>query len=201
MTIVYHAADSAVANRIQNDLPHNLNSENHLIVVLSPQAVEDSGIQNAIAKALDENKRIVPVLAHSTPLPNLIEHLKAVDFTKGYHLEALTARLSEPENAFHMKVHTPAVKNSNRRAGYAIAVIAVLMFLGGIYLVGVLGIQAPTEEYNNVETEIIETRNYYIDSVLPRSTEDALNFQATVDAARPTLRPFLIATATAAAGQ
>jgi TIR domain len=201
MTIVYHAADAALANRIQNELGRELNSDDHLILILSPQAVEDSAIQNAIARALDQNKLIVPVLSRVTPLPKMIEHLEAVDFTEGYNLDALVRRLSAPENALHMKVHTPAVQVSNRRVAYVIAAIVLIMFLGGIYLVGVMDIQAPVEEYDTVETEIIQTRDFYIDSVLPRSTEDALNFQATVDAARPTLRPVLIATATAIAAQ
>jgi hypothetical protein len=134
-------------------------------------------------------------------LPKLIEHLEIVDFTQGYNREALVARFSEPASTLHMKVHTPATQVSNRRAAYVIAAIVLVMFLSGVYLVGVLGVQAPAEEYDLVETEIIQTRDYYIDSVLPRSTEDALNFQATVDASRPTLRPVLIATATAVAGE
>jgi len=201
MTILYHQADAALASRLQNDLPRDLNNDSQIIAILSPQAVADSVIQNTINEALDQNKRIVPVLAQATALPKLIEHLEAVDFTKNYNLESLMAKLSAPTASLHMKVRTPAVNTSNRRAAYVIAAIVFVMFLGGIYLVGVMGIQAPTEEFNNVETEIIQTRDYYVDSVLPRSTEDALNFQATVDAARPTLRPILIATATAVAGQ
>lgn len=201
MTIIFHQSDAALAARIQNDLPRNLNADTNLIVTLSPKAVQDSAIQNAIVQALDQNRRIVPVLAQATPLPKLIEHIEPLDFTEGYPLDILIAKLSAPADSLHLKVRTPSVNNSNRRTAYVIAAVVLLMFLGGIYLVGVMGIQAPAEEFNNVETEIIETRDYYVDSVLPRSTEDALNFQATVDAARPTLRPVLIATATAIAGQ
>jgi hypothetical protein len=199
MTIVYHSTDAALAIRIQNDLSRELNGDNTLIVILSPQA--GSAVQDALVKALDQNKRIVPVIARETALPKLIEHLEAVDFTKAYNLDTLIERLNAPTDDFHLKVRTPAVNVSNRRAAYVIAAIVFVMFLGGIYLVGVMGIQAPAEEFNNVETEIIQTRDYYVDSVLPHTTEDALNFQATVDAARPTLRPILIATATAIAGQ
>lgn len=201
MTIIYHAADAALANRLQKDLSKELNGDNNLIVILSPQASTDSAIQNALFQANDQNKRIVPVLARETALPSLIEHLEPVDFTKDYNLDTLIERLTAPADALHLKVRTPAVNTSNRRAAYVIAAVVFVMFLGGLYLVGVMGIQAPAEEFNNVETEIIQTRDYYVDSVLPRTTEEALNFQATVDAARPTLRPILIATATAVAGQ
>ena len=198
MTIIYNAADSTIANRLQQDLG---STENATIVILSPEAVADSAVQAAIIEAIDHNRRIVPVLARTTDSPTLIEHLTPVDFTRNYDVGALTTRLSSLANELHLKVRTPAVQQSNRRAAYVVAAIAVLMFVGGLYLVGVLGIQAPAEEYNYVETEIIMTRNFYVDSVLPRSTEDANNFQATVDAARPTLRPILIATATAVAEQ
>lgn len=201
MTLIYHAADAALANRLQNDLGRDSDNNDQLILILSPQAAADSGVQNAIIEALDQNKLIVPVLAQVTPLPKLIENLETVDFTGGYKLEKLKERLSAAPSRVHLKVRTPAVQVSNLRAAYVIAAIVMVMFLGGIYLVGVLGIQAPAREYNTVETEIVQTRNFYVDSVLPRSTEDALNFQATVDAARPTLRPVLIATATAIAGQ
>src|SRR5690606_15936689 len=109
------------------------------------------------------------------------------------------ARLSASSGELQMKVHTPKTVTGNRRVGLVVAFFAIVMFLAGIYGVGVMGLQAPADEYNAVETEIVQTRNAYIDAALPRSTEDAVNFQATVDGAAPTLRPMLVATATALA--
>jgi hypothetical protein len=106
---------------------------------------------------------------------------------------------AQSARALHMKVRTPGVKASNRRTGYIVAAAAIVMFLLGLYGVGVLGIQRPEDEYEAVETEVILTRDSYINNALPRSTEDAANFQATVRAAAPTLRPILAATATSIA--
>lgn len=200
-TIVFNPTDAALAERIQTDLAQSSGHENTSVFVLSPQAIADPDVQAAVAEAIDQHRHIVPVLAKRTPLPRLIEHLEPVDFTGSYDFDRLNAWLSVPADELQMKVHTPKTVTGNRRVGLIVAFFAIVMFLAGLYGVGVLGLQAPADEYNAVETEIIETRNAYIDAALPRSTEDALNFQATVDGAAPTLRPMLVATATALAGE
>lgn len=197
--LIYVPSDAQVAKRIEADFGEQFGQE--AIVLISPAANKDPQVLSALDEALDNNRQIIPVLLQAVPLPKSIEHLEAVDFTKGYNADFLRQRFGENAEVFHMKVHTPHVRSSNRRSAAVFGLLALVMFLGGLYLVGVLGVMAPAEEYDMVETEIILTRNYYVDQVLPRSTEDAANFQATVDGARSTLRPILIATATALAGQ
>lgn len=200
--IIYSPTDQALAQRLQGDLSgeNPPGEDNSVIVLVSPPANTDRDVMAALEQALDENRHIVPVLAQGEALPKLIEHLEALDFRAGYDVDALRARLAAPDGEFHMRVRTSRVANANRRAGIIVAVLAVLMFAAGLYLVGVMGVQAPAREYAYVETEIILTRNYFVDQALPRTTEEAANFPATVEAARPTLRPVLIATATAVAG-
>jgi hypothetical protein len=201
LTITFATPDSALAQRIQSDAARLPSERDTLIAVLSPQAVSDPGVQQAINEALDADRAIVPVLTKPVVLPRLIEHLPAVDFSDGYDFDLLAeqVRTAQSAGAFHMKVRTPGVKASNRRTGYIVAAAAIVMFLLGLYGVGVLGIQRPEDEYEAVETEVILTRDSYINNALPRSTEDAANFQATVRAAAPTLRPILAATATSLA--
>ena len=74
------------------------------------------------------------------------------------------------------------------------------MFLAALYGIGVLGIQAPQEEYDQTVTQVVATRNAFIEAALPRSTEDAIVFAATVEGAATALQPLLAATATARAG-
>lgn len=202
MEIVFHEADAALAQRIQRDAQAHpdLAAGRALVVLVSAAALADPHVRQRIEAARDRGEPVVPVLAEAVPLPRLIEHIAPADFTQGYDFDALAERLRAPAAALQMKVLTPAARAANRRAAVIFAVLALIMFALGLYGVGVLGLQAPTEEYNEVETEIILTRDGYIEAALPRSTEDALNFQATADAARPTLRPLLIATATALAG-
>ena len=198
--IIHNPADQALARRIQADLQAQP-ATNTTVILLSAPAVADREVLQALERAVDSNRHIVPVITEQVRLPALIEHLAPVDFSQRYDYEALAARLEATPGELHMKVLTPAVRASNQRAAVIVAIGAVVMFLVALYGIGVVGIQAPADEYAAVETEIIETRNAYIDEALPRSTDDALNFEATVEGAAPTLRPLLVATATAAAGE
>jgi hypothetical protein len=200
-TIIYHPSDSALADRIQADVAHLAGGGGVSIVIVSPQATADPVVQAAIVEAVERRQRIVPVLAKAGPLPELIEHLAAVDFSESYDFERLAASLSAVTSGLHMKVRTPQTIAANRRAGLVVAVLAILMFVAALYGVGVLGIQAPAAEFAAVETDVVATRNAYIDAALPHTTDEAANFQATVDAAATALRPLLVATATAVAGQ
>jgi hypothetical protein len=201
-TITYHPSDSALVERIQADLAAQPPAERDqtAVFVLSPQATADPDVQRALVEAVSRRRRVIPVLAQPVPLPALIEHLEPLDFSQQYEFERLAARLSAAPDVMQMKVRTPDVIAANRRMALIVLVFVLIMFVAALYGVGVLGIQAPAREYAAVETEIIQTRDAYIEAALPRSTEDALGFQATVDAAAPTLRPLLAATATAVAG-
>lgn len=202
MEIVFNEADAALAERLRRDAGAHpaLAASSAVVVIVSAAALADATVRRRIETARDRGEALVPLLAEPVALPRLIEHIAPVDFTEGYDIAALAERLQIPAGALQMKVLTPAARATNRRAAVIFAVLALIMFALGLYGVGVLGLQAPAQEYNEVETEIILTRDGYIEAALPRSTEDALNFPATVEAARPTLRPLLIATATAVAG-
>ncbi|MBZ0303196.1 MAG: toll/interleukin-1 receptor domain-containing protein [Anaerolineae bacterium] len=201
VTIIYHPTDSELAGRIQSDLTQLAGDDQAVIVLISPQVTADAEVQAAIVSAIEQHQRVVPVLVKAAPLPRLIEHLGVVDFTKSYDFEQLAAVLANTPAPLQMKVRTPQTIAANRRTALIVAVFAVLMFLAALYAVGVLGLQAPAAEFAGVETEVVMTRNAYIDAALPHSTEDAANFQPTLDAAATALRPFLVATATAIAGQ
>jgi hypothetical protein len=200
-TLTYHPADAALAEQIQADLDDLSLPEDSSIVILSPPALADPEINAAILRAVQRQQHIVPVLAQPTPLPKLIEHLDALDFSQGYDREALADNLAAGAASMPMKQRTPDVIAANRRVGLVVAAAALVVFVAALYGVGVMGIQAPLDEYATVDANVILTRNAIIDGVLPHSTEDAANFQATFDAAAPTLRPILAATVTAQAVQ
>lgn len=204
--IVNAPADAALAARLEADLraagalpvPAGL-----LVAVLSPAAAANSDVQAALEAALDAGQPILPVLAAPTALPKLIDHLPALDFSQGYDAAALrraVEALAAPDAGLPLKVITPRVRRANRRIGYWLAALAIFWFVTGLILVGVFGVQAPRREYDAVETEIVLTRDYYLEQNRPRTTEDAANFPATLQAAPTAQRPFLIATATAIAG-
>lgn len=202
INIIYAAQDGELASQIERDLQTaglDEAASDVSVVILSPASADDQGIQAAILSALDKGQRIIPVLAAPTPLPELIEHLEPVDFSAGYDFEALCARLSD--SGVPMRVRTPAVRRANRLVGYVLVALAVLWFLIAVIFIagGVIG--RPDEEFDAVETQVILTRNYYVDVNLPRSTQEAAEFASTVQAVSTALRPILSATATAVAGQ
>jgi hypothetical protein len=193
--IIYAAQDRALAERIEQDFQ---DVSEQVIAVLSPAAVQDGNLQDAIVHTMDTGRRIVPVLAAPTPLPKVIEHLQPVDFSAGYDADTLRARLSDAGTP--MKVRTPAVRKLNRLDGYFMLAVVLFCFVVGLIFVAGGVIRNPDTEYAAVETEIALTRNFYVDANLPRSTQEAAEFASTVQAAPTALRPFLSATATAVAG-
>lgn len=199
--LTYHPSDARLAEQIQADSDSFGLPERGSIVIVSPQALADRDFDAALVRAVQQHEYIVPVLAQPSALPKMIEHLDALDLSAGYDRETLVAFIAANPASMPMKQRTPDVIAANRRLGVIVALAAVVVFIAALYGIGVMGIQAPVDEYATVDANVVLTRNAIIDGVLPRSTEDAASFQATYDAAAPTLRPILAATVTAQAGQ
>jgi hypothetical protein len=205
LNLTYAPGDATLAARIQQDLraagytvhePAQPNAP--LVAVLSPGANTDQAVQNRIIQALDQHQHIIPVFAQTVPLPKLIDHLQPLDFSSSYNFPALTARLDGLATARPpLTVRTPTIRKANRRIGYVLVFLALFWFALGFFLVGGGFVRPPDSEYNAIETEIVLTRNYYLDMNRPRTTEQAANFPATLKAAPTAQRPFLVETATA----
>lgn len=205
LTIIHATSDAALAKRLQADLQEveGIDASHVTIVILSPDALADRSVEQAMTRALDAGQHLIPVLARPAALPKLIDHLTPLDFSSGYDRDALifhVTALSRPDAALPLKVRTPAVRAANRRTGYVMALIAFIMFLVGLYMVGVLGVQAPAEEFATVSgTETAEIRAI-MERYLPRGTQDALGFPSTLIAVTPArLQPLLSEAATATA--
>ncbi|MEZ4667638.1 MAG: hypothetical protein R3E39_06935 [Anaerolineae bacterium] len=211
LTITHAQEDAQLAHKLINDLTKQGQAisetpqkgrEHILIAVISPASNNDLQVQTAITDALDNSQHIIPVLAQAAVLPKWIDHLKALDFTDSYPLDTLIKQielLSSGKAGLPLKVLTPRARGKNRNVGYWLAALALVWFILGIILVGFFGIQAPREEYNNIDTEVAATVMVILEGNIPHSTEEAANFPATVQAAPTAQRPLLEATATAIA--
>lgn len=210
LTLIYNAQDTALAQRVTGDLTGQgfalydtltTDKTSILLAVISPAANADANVQKVITQAFDNGQHVVLLTTQSsTPLPKLINHLKTFDFSSGYPLPALVEHLkhlSSPEAGLPLKVLTPAARVKNRGVGIWLTMIVLFWFIVGLVVVGVFRIQAPVEEYNTVETELAATVASIVQQNLPRSTEEAINFPATVQAVTTAQRPILIETATA----
>ncbi len=211
LKVVSAPGDQAVAQRIVGDFRqagYDVSAERPVhgdvaIILLS----DDAGLVAVLDHALDLSLRIVPVRAQLVAVPKLINHLEVVDFSDGYDFAILRQQVDAemaPDARRPMRVRTPAIRRSNRNAGIVVGIAALIMFAVGLYAVGVLGIQAPMQEFNTDYTMMAMTRDLIVKPVmatyaqfLPKSTEDALNYPATLNAVPTVYRPLVELTATA----
>ncbi|MCA9910493.1 MAG: hypothetical protein KC519_17675 [Anaerolineae bacterium] len=217
ISILATAQDAAVESRLRSALltaGHELNQQgiakdDLVIAVISQTALQDKAFQDAVSTALDNGQHIIPALAERVKLPKLIDHLVPVDLSAINATEQLDTQIQSsfsPEARLPLRVRTPSVRRANRRSGLIVAFLALAMFAIGIYAVAVLNIEAPVEEYNQINTEAAATRDFIIAPTLetylrflPGSVDEAAQYSATLQAIPTRLRPFVAATATAVA--
>jgi len=91
-----------------------------VLVILSPESCTSSSVMDEVAYALDEGKRLVPVLYRPSRIPLRLRRLQHMDFTSDYAvgLSQLAAALgaSVPEEA-----HRPSGESSAEPASPAVA--------------------------------------------------------------------------------
>lgn len=217
ITVTYHSSDARLAGRLQADLRGRsgysvgdgvpTGRDHVLIAVLSPEAIRDAGFMNGLYRAFDSGQRVVPVLAAPVDLPDSLAPLEPVDFSSGDAFDALRARVAaalSPDAGLPSRVRTPHVQASNRRWGYLLVGIILVIFAISTYLLATGIVAMPREEYDEINTQagiardlIIGPTMEYLSTVLPRGTDQAAAFPATLDAIPTLLRPFVAASATA----
>ena len=209
ITLTYDPQDSPLATRLTEDLKAQGFSisdtlspgKGHILVAFaSPASNSNPTVQDAITQAFDNGQHVVVVNTQPAPTPKFINHLKAFDFTNAYPLKVLVDQLkiiASPEAGLPLKVLTPKARMKNRNIGLWLTILVLIAFIWGIVLIGVFHQQAPIQEYNTVDTEVAATVASIVEKNLPHSTQEALNFPATVQAVTTAQRPILIETATA----
>lgn len=209
ITIAAAPADQTLAKRIAQDLTtkgHTVvpevaaGAKNLLITVLSPSGTTDTNLLGQLYRALDNGQHVIAVLAKPVTMPKLIDHIQPLDFTTDYNLPLLLEeikRLSAPDAPIPLKVLTPNTRRKNNNLGYWLGVLVLVWLILGLLAIGIGGLQAPRDEYNGIETFGAATINAILARNIPRSTEEAANFPATLQAAPTAQRPLLIGTATA----
>ena len=192
--ITYSTEQRRLAEQIRDDLA-NKAAPPVLLVLVSSQSNSDPAVQAEIRQARQKRIHIIPILAENAALPELLDGCKALDFVGGYSRERLWRRLSQATVA-------PAdVRQANRRALMVIGSIALLMF--GLAIIGLISGQVafPVDEYNEEATFQAQWIHGMIGETLtfaqPRSTDDAIHFEATLQAAPTRLLLYIRETATA----
>lgn len=194
--ITYAPEQLRLAQQIRDDLSGSpALSQPLLIVLVSSQSNTDAHVKAEIEKAQAERVPVLPILCGKTALPPTLEGGKSLDFSSGYNRERLLQRLTQAAMG-------PAeTRRANRRALTLVGCIALLMF--AIALIAIAGglVAFPVAEYNEEATFQAQWIGGLIGQTLehvqPRTTEDALNFPATHQAAPTRLYLYIRETATA----
>lgn len=194
--ITYSREEEHLAKRIRDDLAHSASlSDPVLIVLVSRASLADRHVQAEVERASVEPLHIIPILTEAVEAPEALMDQRPLNFSGGYDRERLMERLESAT------IRPDELRRANRRALMLIGGIALLMF--GIALVAIVSgsIAFPVAEYNEEATFQAEWVNGLIretlEDVQPRSTEDALNFPATHEAAPTRLYLYIRETATA----
>ncbi len=194
--ITYSTDQQPLAEQISADLANAVQpAEPLLIVLVSRQSKADPHVQAEIEKTLAEGARILPILTENSAPPPALADQRPLDFSAGYQRAQLLRRLEQAAMA------RADIRRANRRALVLIGGIALLMF--GIALIAIASgtVAFPVDEYNEEATYQAEWVNGLIRETLsqvqPRTTEDALNFPATHEAAPTRLYLYIRETATA----
>ncbi len=209
VTLLYAPRDVELAALMRDDLTNagyeirdrvETGADNLTVIVLSPGALEDNTVVSGMVNTIDNHQHVLPVIAEDTELPRLIDHLQPLDFTDGYKRDPLLNQiktLTGPNAPRPMTVLTPAQRKANRQVAAVVGGLVAVLFFISMYVLatGIVGV--PDDEFASVETQIYLTRNWFIDEALPFTTQEAVNFAATVERAQPSVQPFLILTATA----
>jgi Thoeris protein ThsB, TIR-like domain len=197
INITYSASHKALAERIRNDLAKaGFRSEQSVLLVLvSAESNTDPLVQDEIKRAVQKGVSIIPILAESVSLPEALDVYKPLNFSGSYKWQSLMTRLSQTT------MSRDDMKQANRRALFVVGGIALVMFAIGI--VSIMGGQVafPVDEYNEEATYQAEWVNGLIvetlESVQPRTTQDAINFDATLEAVPQRIFLYVRETATA----
>jgi hypothetical protein len=197
INITYSADQKALAERIRNDLA-NAGFQPEvpvLLVLVSAVSNNDPTVQAEITRSIKKAVSIIPILAEDVTLPESLDVYKPLNFVGSYKWQSLMTRLSQTT------MNSDDVKKANRRAFLVIGAIALLMFFAGIYGIASGTVAFPVDEYNEEATFqaewvnglIVETLEY----VQPHTTQDANNFDATLESAPTRLYLYIRGTATA----
>jgi hypothetical protein len=196
LNISYTPKDEKTAEAMQKDLTAIGMRLEHsiLLVLLNSEALADEALMQAIKKAQSEKQVIAPVLLQKVVLPENLKGLSSLDFSKGYDKDKLLAFVKAADIS-------EDVKARNRRLLFYVGGAALLVFVISIASLMSGIVAAPNNEFatenalQDAQIEIVVAPE--LEMLRPRTTEDAIAFPATVEAARRQLQAYLVGTATA----
>lgn len=196
LNITYALVDEATAQKMRTDLARSsLKLEKPLLVVLlSPESASDATIAEEIRRAQAAKHNIAVVRLRPAEAPAALRGLPILDQTGGYQRRALLRFLD------NVDLGANRVRNRQRLVWLAAAVILVI-FGAALWGIASGAVVFPVDEYateNAIREQMVnDLVRPTLEAIQPRTTQDALNFVATLENAPRVDREFLEQTATA----
>lgn len=199
LRISYAPPQAELAQQISDDLKKsNLRLDgNYLLVLVTPQLVADDAAIKEVRGLQQKGFQVVPVVIEQANLPVDIPALPPLNMTGSYRADKVRVYLRSVDI-------TPDVKRRNRILTLVVVGFVIAIFTWAIIGLGTGQMGPPTDEFATeyaVQQEMIsEFMRPTLESFQPRTTDEAVGFPQTVEAVTTRVQPFLIATATAQAG-
>ncbi|MCA9888147.1 MAG: toll/interleukin-1 receptor domain-containing protein [Anaerolineae bacterium] len=201
LDIAFSPAQSELAQQLQNALASSRRltalDKATLLVLATPQSLQDGEVQQAINRAKKVGKNIIPLVIEPASVPEDIS-LHTLDLT-----DADFSQKNTINRIVNHVLHAQITRQTRQRNWLLLALIgtaAVIVFFWAVTSLTDGTIGFPVDEYATEnaarETMIATLVHPTLDGLQPRTTEDAANFPATVEAASTRDRGFLEATAT-----
>jgi hypothetical protein len=196
LQITYADGDGKIAEQMQHDLSEaNLRLQHRILIVLiSPDSVVDDAVRGSINKAVNEKYLLAAVILQEASLPKSLENSMSLDLLKGYNKDKLIQFVNQVD------IGAERLKRNRRWLFYMVALV-LLVFVVSIATLASGLIAVPLDEFSTEralqDAQIETVVAPQLEAIRPRTTEDAENFPATVEAANNSLQPLMIGTATA----
>jgi hypothetical protein len=209
ITVVFAERDRTTAEavaRVLEDAQYTLAplaADGVLLAVISPEGIQDADLLAQVEAAQDQRARVV--LAQTAPvlLPPTLDHLTPVDLAGHGRGQALRAAISAATGAagVPMRALTANKRQQNLRWGLGVGVFLLVLFGFYTWAIAVFDIEAPTEDFERAYTRSAATVNAFAQPFIPRSTDEAINFETTLESREISdeLATVVVGTATQAA--
>ncbi len=195
LTIAYASTDTAIAQRIRDELMTSALKLEHpmLVLLASPESLADEAVMAQVQQARQQGHRIAVLTVRPVQVPAGIGEFPPLPYTGG-----------QPHRLARYLNRADLGTARIRRSRVLLAVIsagALLMFFLAIWGIMTGQVAFPQDEYaTEYAFELGQIGTFAaptLDYLMPRTTDDALNFAATAERAPTRVRIFAIETATA----
>ena len=191
IAIVYAPHGETLAKKLANDLEHlgytlsDIDSKTVVIALLMEDAPTHTDWLEVVNQALAHPARLIFLVHGRVELLPTWKTASAIQMAsmRGYEYvlldlqEQLAFMSNPPTETDDTDYRQVTPKRSNARLGWAVGLIAVVLF--GLYILAIVfyDIESPQAEFELLYTRDAATINYRAQTFIPRTTEDAELFE------------------------